>query len=276
MERFKSDLFIFVREFLQVFMDFIFYLLPQQRPSKDALAAAKIVAHRGWHNNNDIKENTLEAFQLALDHKLWGIEFDIRWTKDLVPMVHHDPSLERVWEYERDICNMSFNELRAICPQIPSLEEVVARFGGKIHLFIEIKDENFKELARQNEILSFVLQDLAPEIDFHFLGLKKFLLEKFPLYDLSCYFLVANFNIAEMSKCAQKWGCAGVMGHYLLCTEDLLKRHRGAGQVVATGFTRTTNCLYREINRDIEWIFTNHPWNLIKAKVKVKVTEDES
>ena len=39
----------------------------------------------------------MQAFQLAVKHGSYGIEFDVRWTKDLVPVIHHDCDCSRVW-----------------------------------------------------------------------------------------------------------------------------------------------------------------------------------
>ena len=47
----------------------------------------KVIAHRGDHTIHP--ENTLPAFQAALDANAFGIEFDVRLTADLVPVVFH-------------------------------------------------------------------------------------------------------------------------------------------------------------------------------------------
>ena len=53
----------------------------------------KIIAHRGA--SAAAPENTLAAFQLALDVHADGIELDIHLSKDGIPVVSHDSSLQR-------------------------------------------------------------------------------------------------------------------------------------------------------------------------------------
>ena len=46
------------------------------------------IAHRGYHNQ-EVPENTLEAFKLAVDNN-YAIELDIQFTKDYQIVVFHD------------------------------------------------------------------------------------------------------------------------------------------------------------------------------------------
>lgn len=223
---------------------------------------AKIVAHRGWHNGQDVLENTLKAFRLAVENGLWGIEFDIRWTKDLVPIVHHDESLERIWKRPLKISETSFNDLRQEVPEIPTLEEVVEEFGGKIHFFIELKWEYYPSAQEQNSILLFILKNLSPGVDFHFLSLNPKVFEVFATLPNKYKFLVAMTNTKEMSEIALAQDFAGIMGHYLLVGPSIVSEHLRASQKLGTGYPRTKNLVDRELNRGIEYLFTNHPWEL--------------
>src|SRR5271169_2602058 len=51
------------------------------------------IGHRGA--SGEAPENTLAAFDLALRQGADGIEFDVRLSSDGVPVVIHDPRLER-------------------------------------------------------------------------------------------------------------------------------------------------------------------------------------
>lgn len=66
-------------------MDFIFKHLPRRSPDPEKLKACKIVSHRGEHDNTSVYENTIAAFDGAMEQGVWGIEFDVRWTRDLQP-----------------------------------------------------------------------------------------------------------------------------------------------------------------------------------------------
>lgn len=52
-------------------------------------------AHRGLWTTDGLTENSLEAFLKAAEHGL-GIEFDVRPSSDGVPIVFHDPELDRM------------------------------------------------------------------------------------------------------------------------------------------------------------------------------------
>ena len=51
-----------------------------------------IIAHRGAKSLAKY-ENTVEAFQIAIDLKLQMVEFDIRQTKDKKLIIYHNPTI---------------------------------------------------------------------------------------------------------------------------------------------------------------------------------------
>jgi glycerophosphoryl diester phosphodiesterase len=100
-------------------------------------------AHRGLHKGKDIPENSLTAIKLAVEHG-YGIEFDIQVTKDQVPIVFHDDSLERVCGIDKNISDLNYDELKEITlydskEKIPHLKEVLDLVDGKVPLIIELK-----------------------------------------------------------------------------------------------------------------------------------------
>ena len=70
-------------------------------------------------------------------------------------------------------------------------------------------------------------------------------------------FPVAETNVRAMSELSLERGYCGIGGHYLLLGERLRRRHAAFGQRLGTGFPASRNCLFREINRGIEWVFSN-------------------
>jgi glycerophosphoryl diester phosphodiesterase len=59
--------------------------------------ASRVIAHRGASTRRDgsrIRENTLEAFERAIELGADGIDFDVRRTSDDVLVVHHDVHLD--------------------------------------------------------------------------------------------------------------------------------------------------------------------------------------
>lgn len=100
------------------------------------------IAHRGFHHEK-IEENTLAAFRLAIE-KGYGIELDVRLTKDGQVVVYHDHDLKRLNGSEVRIDASSLVHLQSfpflISKQtIPSLEEVLDLVQGKVPILIELK-----------------------------------------------------------------------------------------------------------------------------------------
>lgn len=101
-------------------------------------------AHRGLHDNkSDAPENSMKAFQKAVDAG-YGIEFDVQLSKDKVPVVFHDETLNRmcgvdgkVWEYTLE--ELQQMKLADSDETIPTFADVLALIGGKVPLIIEYK-----------------------------------------------------------------------------------------------------------------------------------------
>jgi len=243
--------------------DFIYRLLPRSSPGPDKLKACKIVSHRGEHDNTGVYENTIAAFDRALEQGVWGIEFDVRWTRDLQPVVAHDPDLGRVFGVDTAIAEVEFGQLRSRCPQVPLLSEVVARYGGKMHFMVELKEEVYPDPARQNAIFKDCFASLQPQKDYHLMSLAPGMFDLITFAPPSSFIPIAMLNMTGLSKLALEKNYRGVAGHYLLLTGAILEDHRRKGQQVGTGYPNSKNCLFREVNRGVEWIFSNNAGELM-------------
>ena len=232
-------------------------VLPRRYPSPVELSRCKIVSHRGEHDNRSVRENTMHAFETAQRAGVWGIEADIRWTADLVPVIHHDPDTMRVFGKSISIGDTRFEEIRKAVPEIPTLGELIKKFGGITHLMLELKAEQFPQLERQKNILHEHLAELRAVDDYHILALDPELLEDFDIQPRRCCLSVAGTNFGPLSQTTLRSDYGGLTGHFLLLNDRLKHEHQQSGQVIGTGFIRSRNCLLREINRGVEWIFTN-------------------
>src|SRR5699024_8116448 len=107
------------------------------------------IAHRGWSSR--APENTIAAFILALNEsKISAIELDVHLSKDGVPVVIHDHTLERTTNGKGTVSTQSALDLvqldagisfgpQFVGQKIPLLEEVMALAKGKKRLLIELK-----------------------------------------------------------------------------------------------------------------------------------------
>lgn len=117
--------------------------------------ARPVVGHRG--NRAHAPENTIESFAQAVSLGADAIEFDVRVTADGIPVVHHDPTVNRTTDGTGEVARMTFAELRKLDAgarytkdggtsfpyrgmghRIPSLDEVLEAFPST-PVLIEIK-----------------------------------------------------------------------------------------------------------------------------------------
>jgi glycerophosphoryl diester phosphodiesterase len=107
-----------------------------------------IIAHRGA--SHDAPENTLSAFELAIEQGADGFEGDFYLTKDGRVICLHDADTERVAGKKLLATKASFDELRALDvgswkgppwkgEQMPTLEEALAAVTPGKKIFIELK-----------------------------------------------------------------------------------------------------------------------------------------
>lgn len=112
----------------------------------------RIYAHRGYHRHNQFPENTIPAFEAAIRQGADGFEFDVHLSRDGKAIVFHDKTLHKIG-IPKAILEMSLEELKQIeiakGISLPTLTEVIERFGNRTFLNIEIKSSNAApEVAR--------------------------------------------------------------------------------------------------------------------------------
>jgi len=131
------------------------------------------VAHRG--NARDWPENTLPAFQSALDLGVTHLELDVQLSADRVAMVLHDDTLRRTTGRRGRVFDHPAAELatfdaaagrrfrgRVRGATIPRLVDVLALLGPRpdVTLFVEIKEESLRHFGL-DETVGEVVRTLA-------------------------------------------------------------------------------------------------------------------
>lgn len=232
----------------------------RQKPSQNQLEALRLVAHRGAHGKHWAHfENTDAAFALAKQLGCWGIELDVHATADGVLVVNHDPDLKRLWGLPLVIGKCTFAELREQAPLVPSLEEVIQRYGQEMHLFIELKAPFEAFLA-----LKQTLEPLVPIEQYHLISMDADLLKALEDLPKEALLLVAGFNNTEhFCELSLQKHYGGVLGHYLLLNDSRINRLSAAKQQVGVGFIDSKYSLYREAGRAVTWIFSDNVARLI-------------
>ena len=150
-----------------------------------------IIAHRGV--TSPARENTLEAFQKAIELGADMIEFDVRRTKDLRIVVHHDPCISGV-PLDRMTLRQARDRARSAGFHLPEIGEALELARGRIGLDIELKEEGC-----EREIVRLVAGMLRMED-----------------------FIVSSFSAGSVERARQS--CAGVRTGFIFDDAGALTR----------------------------------------------------
>lgn len=231
-------------------------------------AQTKIIAHRGF--SGMAPENTLIAFQKAIESKADYIELDVRKTKNDTLVVIHDTSLDRTSSdgIKGIVAELNYSELsdikvgypskfndQFIDEKIPTLREVLQLTKGKIKVCIEIKVQGIEaevlkivnDLEVSNEIIifSFYLPVITKikQLDKNILTL--LLINK------------ADSSIFEDDK-RFEWSAIGV-GYGTTVTKEFIESAHKNGIEVWKWTVNDKDKMVKLIDLGIDGIITNYP-----------------
>lgn len=112
-----------------------------------------LIAHRGW--SSEAPENTLVAFERAVEAGAEVLEGDLQLTRDGVVAVIHDARVDRTTGGSGAVRELSWDEIRRLDAgyerrfgdrfrgeRVPRLEQLLELARGRAQLFLEIKPES--------------------------------------------------------------------------------------------------------------------------------------
>ena len=104
-------------------------------------AQIAVISHRGEHLKHP--ENTLPAFQAAIEAGADYFELDVRTTSDGHLILMHDRTVDRTTDGKGAVREMTFDQIRALSAggaQPPTLEEALTLAHGHIGVYVDSKD----------------------------------------------------------------------------------------------------------------------------------------
>ena len=131
-----------------------------------------VIAHRGDHTN--APENTLAAYQNAINAGADFVEIDLRTTKDSELVIMHNENIEHMTGEDKLVKDILFNTLRSIkireksniewgLHTIPTFKEVLQLCKGKINIYLDFKEadvaktfEEIRDAGMQNNIVVYI------------------------------------------------------------------------------------------------------------------------
>lgn len=112
-----------------------------------------VSAHRG--DSVNAPENTIKAFESAIESQVDYIELDVQQTKDGVIIVMHDSNLGRTTGVNKNIWEVTYDEIKDLDAgswfgkgfedvKIPTLKEALELCKGEVKLNIELKPTGYE------------------------------------------------------------------------------------------------------------------------------------
>ena len=255
-----------------------------------------IIAHRGA--SALAPENTLAAFQKAIEDGAEGIEFDVRLAKDGVPVVFHDPNLYRVGRIEGRVSDFTAEELQTLdvgswfnaknprqavekfsaetVSTLAQLLDFLKDYKGLIYIELKCKDAEIESLVKA--VCQIISQSsLLPNI-----LVKSFKLEAIPIIRRLCPDVktVALFAPKIMTilrkekhlvKIASDLEADQLSLHFSLATRKLMEK--AAKKNLAVTIWTADNPLWvkRAVDLGINAIITNNPARLLAKRQEMFV-----
>lgn len=122
----------------------------------------KFQTHRGYWVGG-VMENTLESLKEAKKRGSEMVEFDVRLTKDYVPVLYHDATLKRLHKAPVALSALTAAQAKIFAPNLTLLEEVLKSPEVPEYLNIELKTDATTDPALEIQVARLVKEHKAEE-----------------------------------------------------------------------------------------------------------------
>jgi len=219
-----------------------------------------LIAHRGA--SYDAPENTLEAFDLALELGFDNFETDVQLTSDGRAVLVHDDRLDRTTDTTGLVKETSIAKIKSLnaglwfegpedsagvhgvmaYPEawVPTLDDFLERYAGKAHVHLELKSTDVelaatakKSLEKWGWLDQHTGDSIAPGLtisSFRFEQLERSIAI---MPNIAHGWLLQKIDKASL-KAATDLGLSGIYPNAGKVTETQIKRANAAGLVVRT------------------------------------------
>jgi len=233
-----------------------------------------IIAHRGA--SAVAPENTIAAFEAAIAAGADGIEFDVRLTRDNIPVVIHDETLRRTGRVRGRVADLTFAELNKIDvgswfgegfadQRVPSLEQLFELFrANSMVLYLEMKSLEQPKLA---EACCRLIEENRLKERVVFECFEHSAIEV--VRDIDATFKTAALFQPPSSfilKRAQAVGASEIALHHRLTNKRLVEKAKLANLKVVTWTVDDPSWVSRARAQGIDALITNNPTALITAR----------
>ena len=223
-----------------------------------------IESHRGI--NRELPENTISAFNRAIQFDVDSIELDIWLTSDNIPVVIHggnNGDVSLTTNGHGSVKNYTYNKLRELHTligneKIPSLEEVLILCKNKIFINIEIKDNRY-DLVFDTTIKLIEQYDMNEQIQFSSFHYKYY--DKVQEYNKNHDKKIEFGFIYNTNPTIEYKSNSTINIHHTTANEEIVKKAHSLGIGVMTWFSmgslEDTREYERLINLGVDIICSN-------------------
>ncbi len=222
-----------------------------------------VIAHRGASGHRP--ENTLSAYELAIEMRADMIEIDLHKTKDGHIVITHDAELPGLG----GIADHTLEELRSLDmgegEKIPILGEVLDGFASRIPVNLEIKWGAAGDYDRLEEQTLEALRVRGLGTDILFSCFRRSVLERLRDQDPKARLALLvspqskTYSLASALEHAAALGCEALNPHWSQVDEELVERSHGAGLAVNVYTVNETQGMRRMLDLRVDGVFTNFP-----------------
>jgi glycerophosphoryl diester phosphodiesterase len=231
------------------------------------------VAHRGA--SAYAPENTIAAFDKAVEMKADYIEIDVQRSKDGKLVVIHDTTVDRTTDGSGKVGNLTFKELRNLDAgswkgeqftgaKISTFDEILNRYHGKIGILIELKapelypgiEENIAKKLKERNLDKSQNEKIIVQ-SFNHNSMKKMneLLPKVPIGVLTSSSADATEQaLQEFSTYADYFNPS-----YGIVTPDLVNQVHSLGMKIGSWTVRSQEAADFLLDVGVDAIITDYP-----------------
>ncbi|MEM9325412.1 MAG: glycerophosphodiester phosphodiesterase family protein [Bacteroidota bacterium] len=254
----------------------------------------EVIAHKGA--SGVAPENTLEAFQKAIDLGVDMIELDVRHTKDSAIIVFHDQMLDRTTNGTGDVHDYTLAEIKALDAgswfgdttyanaKVPTLKEALDLINGQCKVLIEVKHMDhplFHDFAMK---LVDVIREEKDGFEWCILqSYENLYLEEAKAYDprvqtkkllvgedsapLLAFYIETRVHLGRGE---QEGKLAALNPHYETLSPRRIFRMHSRGFKVYTYPVNERDDMIKMLNMGVDGIITDYPSRLIQIREDIK------
>ncbi|MGG0717196.1 glycerophosphodiester phosphodiesterase family protein [Robertmurraya massiliosenegalensis] len=231
------------------------------------------VAHRGA--SGYAPENTIAAFDLAVDMKADYIEIDVQRSKDGELVLIHDTTVNRTTNGTGSVGDLTFEQLRSLDAgswfgeefageSIPTFEEILDRYRGKVGILIELKapelypgieEQVAQALKERNMDKPKNNKIIIQSFNFESMKISNELLPRIPIGVLTSNRADTTAEALEEFSTYADW----FNPSYGIVTEDLVNQVHSLGMKIGSWTARSQEVVDFLFEMGVDAIITDYP-----------------